>query len=220
MNSTNLVLQEWKEALRNARSFNTLLLQLRGFGIPIVITIMGGGIAFATNIDIPGIPVTYASIAMLVIALLLAFILIVIHRALQKTPHTSLSGFEKWEGIILVAVPLLAVMLTMCFRYRDLVSGAFVVANPGVIGIVLFALVLLLGLYGIDRCYYYRMLIGAVKRAEQLETGLGFSLTSSISEETPGKHSKTLITTMYWLPAFGALVAVVLLTYLRLWTSQ
>src|SRR5687767_5778906 len=98
MSSTNLLLQEWKEALRNARSFNTLLLQLRGFGIPIVITIMGGGVAFATNIDIPSIPVTYASIAMVVIAFLLAFILTVVRRALQKTPPTSLSGFEKWEG--------------------------------------------------------------------------------------------------------------------------
>lgn len=220
MTSTNLLLQEWKEALRNARSFNTLLLQLRGFGIPIVITIMGGGVAFATNIDIPSIPVTYASAAMVVIAFLLAFILTVIRRALQKTPATSLSGFEKSEGDVLVAVPLLAVTLTICFRHRDLVSGTFVVANPGVIGIVLFALLLLLGLYGIDRCYYYRMLIGAVKRAEQLENTLGFSLTSSISDETPGKHSKTLITTMYWLPALGALVAVILLTYLSVWTGH
>lgn len=211
---------EWQEALRNARSFNTLLLQLRGFGIPIVITIMGGGVAFASNIDIPNIPVTYASIALVVIAFLLVFILVVIGQALQQTPDTALSGFEKSEGYVLIAIPLLAVILTTCFRYRDLVSGAFVVANPGVIGIVLFALILLLGLYGIDRCYYYRMLIGAVKRAAELEALQGFELTSSVAKETPPEHAKTLITTMYWLPALGALSAAVVLTFLNVWTGQ
>ena len=60
MRRPNPHLTEWEQALENARSFNTLLLQLRGFGIPIVITIMGGGVAFAGNIDVPSIPITYA----------------------------------------------------------------------------------------------------------------------------------------------------------------
>jgi len=68
----------------------------------------------------------------------------------------------------------------------------------------------------VPKCYYYRLLMGAVNRADELEKKLGFSLTSSISKETPGTHAMTLITTMYWLPALGALVAVVVLTYLKL----
>jgi hypothetical protein len=221
MTDKELHLEEWKQALENARSFNGLLLQLRGFGIPIVITIMGGGFAFASNIEIPNLPVKYGSIILLAITLLLLVILLLIWGALEKTPSTSLAGFEKLEGLVLIAVPLIAVVFTICLRgWHGAFDSTAVVANPTVIGIVLFALSLLLGLYGIDRCYYYRLLIGAVKRVAFLEGKLGFSLTKSIGDETPGTHSKILITTMYWLPALGALLAVVLLTYLRLWTGH
>jgi len=73
-----------------------------------------------------------------------------------------------------------------------------------------------------DRCYYYKLLIGAVKRARELEDAepLKFSLTKTIGEVTPLPHSKSLITTMYWLPALGALIAVVILGYLELWTQS
>ena len=220
MRRPNPHLTEWEQALENARSFNTLLLQLRGFGIPIVITIMGGGVAFAGNIDVPSIPITYAHVILSLIAVSVFLVVFFIWRAMSKTPKTSLSRAEKCEGCVLIAVPLFSIGLTFAFRRHASIDPAFMMANPAVIAIVLFGLLLLLGLYGIDRCYYYRLLIGAVLHAETLEKKLGFSLTTAISNETPGDHSKTLITTMYWLPTFGALLAVVSLAYLRVWTGN
>jgi hypothetical protein len=223
--SENLPLEEWKAALENARNFNNLLLQLRGFGIPVVITIMGGGVAFGSKIELPRISVRWFSFGFIGIAILLALIMIFIYVAARKgSPDTSLSKFEIAEGVILWAVPFVTLVATIYFRGRDSFGTTFAVANPGVIGIVLFALCLLLGLYSMDRCYYYRLLIGAVKRADCLETkpefGLRFSLTGSISGETPPDHAKTLITTMYWLPALGALIAVTVLGYLNLWQQS
>ena len=217
-------LEEWKAALENARSFNTLLLQLRGFGIPIVITIMGGGVAFASKIDIPTIPVKYYSFVLIVIAVVLFCTMAAIYRAAKgKTDETKIAALTKteiWEGIILGLVPISGLGISLGFYYRDFFNNAFVVSSPGVVGTILFALSLLLGLYGIDRCYYYKLLMGAVKRASKLESDLRFSLTKTISDVTPLEHSKNFITTMYWLPALGALMAVVILGYLRLWTGH
>jgi hypothetical protein len=274
----NLPLEEWKAALENARSFNTLLLQLRGFGIPIVITIMGGGVAFASKIDIPTIPVKGASIILIIIAFVLLVVVYAIYvaakdggggleaakaagggleaakaagggpevakaagggpevakaagggpevaKAVGGGPEaagsgTELTGLEIFEGAILCLVPILGLGIGLCCYRADFFGNAFAVSSPGVMGTMLFALSLLLGLYGIDRCYYYKLLIGAVKRADELERKLGFSLTRSISTMTPLKHSKNFITTMYWLPALGALMVVVTLGYLKLWTGH
>jgi hypothetical protein len=223
MSDKKLLLEEWKAALENARSFNTLLLQLRGFGIPIVITIMGGGVAFASKIDIPTIPVKYASIILICIALFLLVLLIAIYVAAKtkkRSGGTDLTLLEICEGAILWFVPVCGWGYSRWFYSQDLYGNAFTVSSPGVIGTLLFALSLLFGLYGIDRCYYYRLLIGAVSRAGKLEDLLGFSLTKTISDVTPLNHSKNVITTVYWLPALGALIAVMFLGYLNLWTGH
>jgi len=221
MPRTNPHLIEWQQTLENARSFNTLLLQLRGFGIPIVITIMGGGVAFAANVNIvPGIPVRYAHFILLAISAFLTIVIVTVILALRTNDKIKLTSIEKLQGALLIAVPIVAIALTFIVRGRASLDDRFVVTNPGVAAIVLFGLFLLLGLYGIDRCYYYRLLIGAVLHAEALEGGLGFSLTSSISKATPGSHSKMVITTMYWLPAFGALLAIATLAYLNVWTGH
>ena len=291
MSDENLPLEEWKAALENARSFNTLLLQLRGFGIPIVITIMGGGVAFASKIDIPTIPVKGASIILIIIAVVLLVVVYAIYVAAKDAGDgteaakgagsgteatkdtgsgtetakdtgsgtetakdagsgtetakdtgsgtetakdtgsgteaakdagsgTELTGLEILEGAILCSVPILGLAIGVCCYRADFFGNAFAVSSPGVMGTMLFALSLLLGLYGIDRCYYYKLLIGAVKRADELERNLGFSLTRTISTMTPLKHSKNFITTMYWLPALGALMVVVVLGYLKLWTGH
>lgn len=220
MSNENLPLEEWKAALENARSFNTLLLQLRGFGIPVVITIMGGGVAFASKIDIPTIPVRYASIILALIALVLLLVMVAIYRAAKAgSGDTDLTGIEIMEGVILWLVPILGLVVSLTFHGTKSFGNAFAVSSPGVFGTLLFALTLLLGLYGIDRCYYYKLLIGAVKRARELESPLGFLLTNTIGNATPPNHSKNFITTMYWLPALGALMAVVILGYVKLWTG-
>ncbi|SRR6266404_2426092 len=219
--STQYLMPEWKEALKNARSFNTLLLQLRGFGIPIVITILGGGFAFASNIDIPKIPVKYGSITLILGAALLLVIVALINSAAKAgTGDTGLTKVEKAQGAILCLALIGPLALTAYVYPHEFFGSTFSMSNPGVIGTTLFALSLLLGLYGIDRCYYYKLLIGGVKRARDLEDSFGFRLTKTIGDVTPLTHSKSLITTMYWLPAFGALVAVVMLTYLRLWIGH
>jgi hypothetical protein len=228
MSDKKLFLEEWKAALENARSFNTLLLQLRGFGIPVVITIMGGGVAFASKIDIPTIPVQYFTIFLMVIAPGLLFVMLAIYLATrgkaakgkERIKIAALTGIEIAEGILLFLVPILGLGISFKFHRTDWLGNAFAVSSPGVVGTILFALSLLLGLYGIDRCYYYKLLMGAVKRASELEDKLGFSLTETISDVTPLEHSKNFITTMYWLPALGALMAVVILGYLKLWTGH
>ena len=41
----NFLLEEWKVATENARHFNDLLMRLRTLGLPMVITIIGAGVA-------------------------------------------------------------------------------------------------------------------------------------------------------------------------------
>ena len=53
-------LEEWKTAQENARHFNDLLLRVRAFGIPVVVTIMGGGVALGPRVLLPNIPVLWA----------------------------------------------------------------------------------------------------------------------------------------------------------------
>jgi hypothetical protein len=230
ISDTNLLLEEWKAALENVRSFNTLLLQLRGFGIPIVITIMGGGVAFASKIDIPTIPVKGASIILISIFFFLLVVIGAIYVGAKGGKNekgekrekggTELTRLEIGEGAILCLVPILGFGYSWGCYGAEYRGNTFAVTSPGVIGTILFALSLLLGLYGIDRCYYYKLLIGAVNRAKELEDTLRFSLTKTISTFTPLEHSKNVITTMYWLPALGALMVVVILGYLKLWTGH
>ena len=221
MSDETLPLEEWKAALENARSFNTLLLQLRGFGIPVVITIMGGGVAFASKIDTPTIPVKYASIILTLIAIFLFLIMRAIYVAAKEgIGGTELTRREIFEGVIFGLIPIFGLGISLLFYRKDFFNNAFTVSSPGVIGTLLFALSLLLGLYGIDRCYYYKLLIGAVKRARELEDSFGFSLTKTIGDVTPLKHSKNFITLVYWLPALGAFTAVVILVHLKLWTGH
>src|SRR5690349_21483959 len=133
MGDENLTLEEWKAALDNARGFNTLLLQLRGFGIPVVITIMGGGVAFASKIDIPTIPVKYASIILMVIALVLLLVMIAVYFAAKAgSGNTDLTRIEKIEGTILWLVPILGLGLSLIFHGTDFFGNTFAVSSPGV----------------------------------------------------------------------------------------
>jgi hypothetical protein len=271
---TKMALREWDAALKNARSFNTLLLQLRSFGIPIVVTIMGGGLAFSNQVPVPNLHVWMASVMFILMTVLLFIAFCLFHVAakadtdkagvtlVEELPDTfsadvtiveklqdtlnadvtlveklqdtfnaevtnvkrvrdaGLAPVEKVQGFILIASMILILGVTAACYPHDFFGNTFSVGSPVVIGIVLFALSLLLGLYGMDRFYYDKLLMGAVNRARHLEKQLGFTLTHTIRKTIPPQHARTLITTMYWLPALSAIVAIMVLGYWKLWTQS
>lgn len=222
----HLQLEEWRVAREYARHFDDLLLRLRTFGIPIVVTILGAGIAFGTQVKSDQIPISYFTFG-----ILFTFLLPVLVLALLLIPSSSESAssnsndlntkatwFEAILGFIWVAFPVVVYLITLSNEGTSVFFGnSRHVTFPATIAITIFALALLVGLYGLDRFYYFRLLIGAVNRSKTLEVKLGFELGTEIARSTVHDVSKNVITLLYFLPAIGAQTAILGLGFGELW---
>ncbi len=72
--------------------------------------------------------------------------------------------------------------------------------------VLMVACMLLCGLYFLDRFYYYKLLLGAVSRAAELERALGFQLTTRTVAFMPRQRATVLLSLFYGIPATGMLV--------------
>ncbi len=86
--------------------------------------------------------------------------------------------------------------------------------------IIFFGLLLLISIFLIDYCYYYRLLIGAVERGEEIDKAYRdriidgtklFGLTTAISNRVSRNRARICLFFFYGTPLF---VGIVSLTYL------
>lgn len=72
------------------------------------------------------------------------------------------------------------------------------------------ALLLLIALYFTDRFYYYKLLVGAISRATELEEGLEFKVTARTTDFIPRREATNLVTLFYGIPAIILLIATLI----------
>lgn len=212
---TQLRLEEWRGALDNARHFNDLLIRMRAFGIPIVVTVMGAGLGFATSVSLGPVSVMWASVVTLVLAMLLPIYVALFFRSECDSLRPT---WVEWVEMAILEGVLVAALVFTASRYGTVMFGnGAQITFPVSMAVALFGLALLCGLYVMDRYYYFNLLVAAVTRARALECELEFSLTKTISDLTPIFAAKNVITTIYFLPAFGIIVTILVLGYMDLW---
>ena len=78
---------------------------------------------------------------------------------------------------------------------------------------MLAGIVLLAALYALDRFYYFKLLVGAIRRTNELEESpeLSFQLTRRTTQSISQPHAATLMTLFYCLPGGAALGSALLL---------
>lgn len=205
---------EWEMALLVTQHFNDLLMRLRSFGLPLVVTV--GAVGFALSLDrhIADVPNWAIGVFLVVnvgvVASLLAFLL----RAAGwgRVPEAARQydiqgGLEHWEKVMRW-IPL-AFAIAAGGSYWGLAAvdrvdltseQTFSAGAP----VLLFGLTILVVLYALDRFYYYKLLLGAVNRASMLERELQFRLTDTITALTAPRQSATIVTLIYFLPGIAA----------------
>ncbi len=129
-------------------------------------------------------------------------------RASDSMPMTNA------EKVMWALVPLAAVAAAVAFwvlRWQDKIElglGYSLSARPIVL---FFALAVLVVLYVLDRFYYYKLLMGAVGRAAELEEALGFRMTKTITNFVLPQHAATTITLLYFVPGMAAFCLLLVL---------
>ena len=214
----NFLLEEWKVATENARHFNDLLMRLRTLGLPMVITIIGAGVALlgtGLELQLPRYVIDFAGIVFAVLVLLI-FITSIIRKDWAKEHEfpVPLYGWERvaWGLVTLVFFGFFCAALIYdgfffvggLTDHKEYLAGVFV---------MLLGLVLLVALYSLDRFYYYKLLIGAIKRAGEIErqSNLSYHLTERTAESITQPNATRLITWFYWMPGFCTLMGSLIL---------
>ncbi len=222
--STEKTLDEWKASMENTRHFNDLLIRFRIFGLPMVVTISVAGIAanqFITNIELWKWTMPFIMSAISALGLIALFCHTIKRFTFHLKKVSSKGEHERKQApplpIYWIEFSLWAVFIALLtyFAYsgvRDLVIAeeSFALSNTATYSItplaLIFAWVLLISLYFMDRFYYYKLLIGAISRLVVLENLLEFKITETTSEFMPRKHATSLITLFYLLPGITLLV--------------
>jgi hypothetical protein len=209
-------LDEWKVAMENARHFNDLLMRLRMLGLPMVITLSVVGIAsmqFISKIEIGKcvIPLILLSTA------IVGLIALIWHTIQKRRPSKSKEGKTEesneqqkqlfpiyWLEFVLWLIFVGVASYFSVTSLYNLIISKEPWLNPTNYSLMpvtlLAAVVLLTSLYILDRFYYYKLLIGAVRRLTELEEELGFEITARTSQVIPPKYSTNIVTLFYCLP--------------------
>ncbi|MGB2813747.1 MAG: hypothetical protein WBC50_04240 [Dehalococcoidales bacterium] len=210
-------LDEWKVATENARHFNDLLMRIRTLGLSMVITIIAAGaILLGTGLNFP-ITRLYIHIAGLLISLgLLIFYITSLLRKDWSNKNEFpaplyLSERIMWGVIVLTVLGLFfGAFINDCFFAKCLNDGR---EYPVGVFVILAGLGLLTAIYAMDRFYYYKLLIGTIVRASELEElpTLSFRLTKKINDSIPQNKASRLITFFYAIPGICALIVALFL---------
>jgi hypothetical protein len=206
-------LQEWHAALETARHFNDLLIRLRGIALPVTLS----AAAFAAGADLSttwsGVRVEWLISAFGVGFVALALMLTVAfwqHRRGDPGRGEDLSADPltlEWMIYGLVALgPGVAACILVARRDAGDVAAPDL---PVEIPLLAFAMVVATLVYLLDRYYYFRLLIGAAGRAEDIEKTLGFRLTSTVTTTTPSAPARLLITLLYVVPVMCGMAVLV-----------
>lgn len=212
-NSSDAVHREWEIVISVAQHFNDLLMRLRAFGLPLLGTIAGAGLALGLNNSFARIPdwacAVFVGVNVVAVVFLVPFMLYG-----RKWVDDKKVEITTTEQVMWWSVPLLAVAMAIGFSYLclsdtiDLTEHHTLNAGPL---ILFFALAVLIVLYIVDRFYYYKLLMGAVNRATTLEKKLGYEMTTTITEYIRPQEAASIITLLYFLPGVTGYVALMIL---------
>ncbi|MCH7484174.1 MAG: hypothetical protein IIA90_03385 [Chloroflexi bacterium] len=187
--SEKIRLKEWENARLAIDRFDQLLMTIRTFGLPVIATVVGGGVAIGQ--DQPRVHVVSevtAAMAAGMGAVFLVCILLIWRRLLTR------AGIRWFEHILMWGV--VGSSFFWCVKLLDRDPSEFLLSGPVLVagGLILFSVYLL------DRFYYTGLVIGAVDRAKELERELGMELTERIGQAIPNVTYTMLPTVFYLIP--------------------
>jgi hypothetical protein len=204
---------EWQAVIDVTKHFNDLLMRLRSFGLPVVGTVAGAGLTLGLNNKFGNIPdwssAAFVGANAVGVTLLVPFLLIVRGWARKGQVRLTPSEIAMWTSVPVLALAMAGGYVYLCLSGAiDLKDKHSLNAGPL---ILFFALSVLVVLYALDRFYYFKLLMGAVNRAETLERELGYTMTRTISEFIEPQHAASIITLMYYVPGIAGYLALMLL---------
>jgi len=226
--STQKKLEEWKVAMENARHFNDLLIRFRGFGMPMVITIAVAGIA---SMGLGNIMTLWKWTNPFIAWLLALFGIVYLglyscsrfrayrrkekHEEEDKKSQNPPLPFYRQELVVwwtfflllLAFAIVVTIQLVLSHESLSLSNTALYPITPAVLD---GSMLLLIALYFMDRFYYYKLLVGAVSRAAELEESLEFEVTARTTDFIPRRWATNLVTLFYGIPAIILLIATLL----------
>jgi hypothetical protein len=214
-------LREWQTAMQVAQHFNDLLMRLRSFGLPLLVTVGAVGFAFSLDRRVEQVP-NWAAGAILSVnaVLMLAVVVLLLPREGWGRPSEEArdypikGGLEFWEKVMWCLPPVFAAATAVSYwllvPFRPINLTEKEACSAGV-PVLVFGLTVLVVLYALDRFYYYKLLLGAVNRSSELEKQLSFTLTDTITALTAPKQSATIVTLIYFLPGIAAYAILLIL---------
>lgn len=200
-----LYLREWEVAQETTRHFNELLIRLRATALPLTVAAgaAAASISGSGSLSVrPPLPLPAATSALFVVGGLGAALALSAWRRYgadseddQRPSGRPLRG--EWVFFSLLAfVPVAwALFITLEAPDRN-ASREIPLAAP----VLLAAIVLVTSIYALDRFYYYLLVVGAVRRTQQLEEQLGFELSKTISGNTPEDLTRMVLLFVYVPP--------------------
>lgn len=208
---TDTPLSEWHSALGVAMHFNDLLMRLRGLGITAVVTIMGAAVAFGMSAQITDVP-KLVIVGVLGTASIVGAVFT--HRV-EGWSEQARAGLGRIENLMLSSLVFVFVVGLVWYSWRTWQERqeGFYSDIPVALPITAFALSLLLTFYILDRFYYFRLLLGAITRLEEIERqgDESFRLTQAITEMTPRGLASAVVTLLYYIPALAGTIITLLL---------
>lgn len=208
---------EWLAVTTITQHFNDLLMRLRAFGLPLVGTIAGAGFTLGLNSEFARLSDWTAAVFVTANAALLVAIVpfLLWVRGWGSKGAEPLNGTERlmWWIPVAVAVAMAVAFWTLvCADRIDLTAKHTYKAGPL---ILFFALAVLVVFYALDRFYYFKLLLGAIARATELEKQLGFRTTATVSQYVLPQHAASIVTLLYFLPGIAGYVALLILVGLN-----
>ena len=186
--------REWEKAEDVAMHFNDLLMRIRTFALPFIATAIGAGAALGAEADLQ-IEISWGILASLSASAAVVFFLFAWTVYVARPPNLRLRvTWLEVVGFILIVLTFAVWAGMIGVRQPD----SFLFSAP----VLTFGGLLLFSIYLLDRFYYTALLIGAVNRAEKIETSLGnrINLSHEISFAAPHWTYTILPTALYLIP--------------------
>ena len=190
----NVALKEWELARAAITHFDDLLMRIRTFGLPVLATVIGGGVAIGAeqpSLDVPW----YVSLGVAIgIAVVFPVTLALIHLAEDKQQLPKGARVRPLENIGLLLGMVFALAWAGELIYER--PSEYLLSAPVLVigGMILFSIYLL------DRFYYTTLLLGAVGRAKEIEKQKDMGLTIAIKHAAPNWTYTVLPAAFYFIP--------------------
>jgi hypothetical protein len=205
---------EWEMTMEVAQHFNDLLMRLRSFGLPLVVIVAGAAFGLSIDVQVQDVPNWAVAALLTANAIVVALVLVFVWTrpgwgaAAPDAEEYRIRGDVELHERLMWCLPLVFAAAGAASYWWfaavdrvDLTSEVDYSAGPMVL---LLAVAILVVLYALDRFYYYKLLLGAVNRASQLEAQMQFRLTDTITGLTAPRQSATIVTLLYFLPGLVA----------------